>query len=221
MNIHTSIYTAIPENAGIAAEIIRSGGVVVLPTDTIYALSADGCNEDAVQSIYKIKNRSAEKFLPMFVENKEMAEEYVEVSWLSQHIMSTFWPGALTMVLPAKKECKIAGSAYNKKDIGVRSPDHEFIQSVIHILGHPIVGTSANMSGAENARDVEQIYKSFLGKVPAIFIDETLSLIGHSTIIDTYGDKVNLIRDGIVALESIEESIRVLYLNLSKDAEYK
>lgn len=207
MNMHTSIYTATSENALIAAEIIRSGGVVILPTDTIYALSADGCNENAVQSIYKIKNRSAEKFLPMFVENKEMAEQYVEMSWLSQHIMSTFWPGALTMILPAKNGCKIADSAYNKKDIAVRSPNHEFIQSVLHILGRPIVGTSANMSGEQNARDLEQIYKSFLGKVPAIFIDEALSLAGHSTIIDTYGDKVNLIRDGLIALEAIEESI--------------
>jgi len=191
--------------AATAAKLLAAGQVVIIPTDTLYALAADICNPQAVALVYKIKQRLEDKFFPMLVNGVDMACEYVKPSELSQRLMQKFWPGQLTIVMPVVDDCRIASNAYNKKDIAVRVPDSPFAREVIRLLGRPIVGTSANLSGGSNLKTQEELSAVFAELVGGIFTEDNLNCPGQSTIISAYDNSIQLIREGMVKVDDLEK----------------
>ena len=132
-----------------AARILAKGGIVACPTETFYALAVDAGQETALQRLLEVKGRPTDKAILVLVADQDMAAEVAEVSTpLAKNLMSRFWPGPLTLILPAKAglpRLLTAGTG----TIGVRQPGHPLARRLCQLYGHPLTGTSANLSGRE------------------------------------------------------------------------
>ena len=144
-----------------------SGKLVILKTDTLYALSCDASNEDAVQKIFALKNREFGKALPILVSDIEQGEIYAEFNDLARRLESAFWPGPLTLILPSRGllPSVVDGGAGT---LALRAPNHPHILKLIKSLGHPIIGTSANISGSHDIIALDDIIKYFGTSVGSI-----------------------------------------------------
>lgn len=197
--MQATLYKASNENINIAKQLIEAGELVILPTDTAYALSGDICNPKAVAAIYNAKRRPSNKFFPMLVNKLDMAKDYTHLSELDISIINQFWPGALTLILSVKNH-HLAANAYNGHSIATRAPAHLFTLEVIKALGRPIVGTSANISNEANLTG-SQLQVVFGEEVSAIFIDSEEKEPISSTIISTHNGKIELIRQGCLQIK--------------------
>lgn len=143
-----------------ALNVLQSGGMVIVPTDTVYGLSCDATNEMAIEKIFRLKARSQEKALPVFVADLSMAQQIARIDDTSVSILSRFWPGAMTGVFfaqPVLPELLHQGTPA----IALRIPNNEFILNLVRELGRPIVATSANTSGAGSQTKIENVLKNF------------------------------------------------------------
>jgi len=131
-----------------AAQLIAAGEIVVLPTETVYGLGADATNKDAVEKIYKAKNRPSKNPLIIHVASKAQASEYGVITNKASKMMEAFWPGALTLILNQNDKsqiCDLVTASLNT--IAIRCPDHIVMQEVIKLSYKPIAAPSANNSG--------------------------------------------------------------------------
>ena len=144
---------------GEAARILAKGGIVACPTETFYALAVDALQETALQRLFDIKGRPAAKAILVLVADQDMAAEVADVSTpLAKNLMSRFWPGPLTLILPARAGLPRPLTA-GTGTIGVRQPGHPLARRLCQLYGRPLTGTSANLSGREplgTAAEVEQ-----------------------------------------------------------------
>ena len=136
-----------PEAVAEAVRIVKRGGVVAIPTDTVYGLGCDPSSDQAVEALFKVKNRQA-KPVPVLCADSGVAEKIVELNSVARKLAGLHWPGALTIVAPLKKGSKLSpllhqGSGY----LGVRVPDSEVCRELARKVGGAITGTSANLSG--------------------------------------------------------------------------
>ena len=167
-----------------AAELLRAGEVVALPTETVYGLAANALDEKAVAKIFQIKGRPANNPIIVHVASVEMAKRCV-TNWPANadKLAKAFWPGPLTLVLPRAKEIPdivTAGGA----TVGVRWPSHPFIQAVIRECGFPLAAPSANLSSRISPTNAEHVRKQLGGKIPLI-VDGGQSQVGiESTVLD-------------------------------------
>lgn len=175
-------------------KVIREGGVVVCPTDTVYGLVGDATNKRAVEKIFKIKKRPKNKPLPIFVKDIKMAKELAEISKKQEKFLKKIWPGKTTVVLKsqitnyksqANPKFKIYG--INKKTIALRIPNYGLLLDLVKQLSRPLTGTSANVSGQPASGEIKKVLKQFENKKyqPDLIIDEgNLSKSKPSKIID-------------------------------------
>ena len=147
------------------AWLLKRGGVIAVPTDTVYGLIADIHRDDAVRKVFRIKARSHAKALPVFIRDIEMAEKYAYVERELMPQLGKFWPGPTTVVLEKRDVMSnlITGGA---KTVGLRVPGHPFIRALLDCYPNPLTGTSANLSGSESARSGLDIQKMFQKRVP-------------------------------------------------------
>jgi len=182
---------------------ITNGNLCVLPTDTLYALSADATSDEAVERLYVAKKRQISNSLPVFVTDIEHAKQFVEFNDVALELAQKYWPGALTIVLPVKQDANISHLVHqNKPSLAVRVPDSDFIIQVIKKAGRPITGTSANISSMPNTFDVKQIARDFADFVEVVVEDPELHKkdLRPSTIVDCTGPKPVIIRMGKLEL---------------------
>ncbi len=144
-----------------AVKILKSGGVVVYPTDTLYGLGADATNNDAVERIYTIKGRDFQKPLSVVVGNRAMAERLVKMGGKEKKIFDVFLPGAFTLILLKRKGALSPFLAKKVRGIGIRMPDDKTSKTIARSLKRPFTSTSANVSGEETPRSAKKIYKIF------------------------------------------------------------
>ncbi len=142
---------ATPEGLAAAAEILREGGLVAFPTDTVYGVACIGMRPDRVQALFELKQRPAEKQIPMLVASLEQVPDAWVVDDRARALADRFWPGALTLVLPAIT----SGSSQ-----AFRAPDHAVAQALIDAAG-PLLATSANISGQPDTLDAEDVLIAF------------------------------------------------------------
>ena len=167
-----------------AAELLRAGEVVALPTETVYGLAANALDEKAVARIFQIKGRPANNPIIVHVASHEMTKRYVK-SWppRADKLARAFWPGPLTLVLPRTKKIPdivVGGGA----TVGIRWPSHPFIQAVIRECGFPLAAPSANLSSRVSPTNVEHVRQQLGGKIPLI-VDGGQSQVGiESTVLD-------------------------------------
>ena len=189
-----------------AAEIIKGGGLVVFPTETVYGIGANGLNANAVEKIFIAKQRKKDNPLILLISSKEMLNKIVEdINEVETKLIESFWPGPLTIIL--KKNEALPGYVTNNKDsIAIRIPDDETVLKILNELDNPILLTSANKSGEDPALNSNQCYEVFNGEIPFIIKGECL-IKEASTIIDLTDGEIKLIREGKISLEDIRKEI--------------
>lgn len=183
-----------------ASKILSDGGVVVFPTDTVYGIGCNPFDKNAVKKIYKIKNREPSKPLPVLTYSKDTAKKIVVFDKDSERIADAMWPGSLTIILKTKEK-KLRESLNVKEKIAVRVPDH---RCTLELLKHCkyVVGTSANMSGAQSTADPEECERSVDG-YDLLLDGGKIASRGESTIIEMVGEELKIHRDGEIKKEDI------------------
>jgi L-threonylcarbamoyladenylate synthase len=188
-----------------AVNILRSGGVIVYPSDTVYGLGSNALNSNAVQRIFRIKERSQDQSLPLAVSDWEMAGSLAFVDDRAKKLMNNFWPGALTIIMmkkPIVPSVVVGGGT----SVGLRMPDHQVPLMLLRMSGLPIVSTSANKHGRPNSVEAEEAIRQIGGEVDLI-LDAGRVGGQPSTIIDITMKHPSIIRSGPVTKEMIENVI--------------
>jgi translation factor SUA5 len=151
-----------------ALEILRAGGLVVFPTDTVYGLGSLAFDQAAIESIYAVKGRPLEKAIPILIADAADLDRLARaVTDLARRLASRFWPGPLTLVLPKRADLPAAVSAADT--VGVRVPDHAAARALLRAAG-PMAVTSANLSGRSSPRSAEEA-ASQLGRGRPLVLD--------------------------------------------------
>jgi L-threonylcarbamoyladenylate synthase len=191
-----------------AASVIREGGLIAMPTETVYGLAADATSDAAVARIFEAKGRPQFNPLIVHVTGTDMAARYVEFPPLAERLAAAFWPGPLTLVLPRKADSAISLLASAGLDtLGVRAPNHDIAQSLIRAVGGPLAAPSANPSGAISPTCADHV-RDGLGDKIDIILDGGPCVVGvESTIVKIESEAVFLLRPGGVAREAIEQVI--------------
>jgi L-threonylcarbamoyladenylate synthase len=194
---------------GRAAELLRAGQLVALPTETVYGLAANAWNAEAVQRIYEAKGRPSENPIIVHVASLELARRCVSV-WPpgASRLAVAFWPGPLTLVLPRSEEIPPIVTA-GGGTVGVRWPNHPLIQAVIQACGFPLAAPSANRSNALSPTTAEHVRKSLGTRIPLI-IDGGPSSVGiESSVLDLAATPARLLRPGAISAESLQAVLGV------------
>ena len=187
--------------------LLRSGGVVAFPTDTAYGLGADPFNSAAIDRIFQIKGRPDTKPLLLIVSSVSMVESVAEPVELFYDLAARFWPGPLTMVLPAAGSVSprvTAGSG----TIGVRWPAAEFAATLVKYFGTPVTATSANRSGLPSAVTADEVRSQLDDSVDALIDGGELPSRGGSTMIDLTAADPILLREGPISFESLQQFLK-------------
>lgn len=187
------------------AEIIKNGGVVIFPTETVYGIGVNGLDEKAINKLYKLKKRPLNNPISLLVSNIKMVEELTKnISELEYKVMETFFPGPLTIILQKKDIIPNILTA-NTNMVGIRMPDNEIAIKLIEYAGVPIATTSANISGKPSGINIEDIQGDFQEEVDC-FIDNGKSKLAiPSTVIKIVDKQVHILREGTISEEQISK----------------
>ncbi len=190
-----------------AADTLSEGGLVIMPTETVYSIAVDATNEDAVRRVFEAKNRPLERSMPIMVSDRYMIEEYAELSALARHLMHKFMPGPLSLIVPRKADAKLAPSISSGPGVSFRIPGNDFARAIVAELGKPVTTTSANISGEGHLHAVDEVRATFMEKVDMILDQGNLAPVQPSTIVDLTGDEPAIVRQGPVSDEEIHRAI--------------
>ena len=201
----TIIKTPSPQSIEEAAGIIRSGGIVAFPTETVYGLGANALDGVAVAGIFAAKNRPAINPVIVHVANRHDAEKYVECDARAKGLMAAFWPGPLTLILPKKKDSGISDLVSAGLDtVAIRMPSHPVALSLLEKTGLPIAAPSANASGEPSATTPRHVQESLGERVPFILAGGACIVGLESTVLDLSCDTPVIVRPGAVTAEDLE-----------------
>lgn len=195
-----------------AASVIKEGGVVAFPTETVYGLGADALNPLAVKKIFKAKGRPQDNPLIIHVANKNLESLVKEIPSIANKIMDRFWPGPLTLIFKKKNIIPDVTSA-NLDTIGVRMPSNEIALKLIASSGTPIAAPSANISGRPSPTDVERCIEDLEGKIDYILGGNRSDVGVESTILDLSVDPPCVLRPGGITLEMLKEIDERIYID--------
>ena len=189
-----------------AAERIKAGQVVVMPTDTFYGLAVDPLNLRAVDRVYEIKTRSRHKPLSLLVESLDQAEDLADVGPDFQMLARRFWPGPLTIIARASARLPLRVTA-NTGNVALRVPAAEIPIAVIRKSGLPITATSANLSGASECTTAEEVRLQLGDRVPLIVDGGKSPRTVASTIVDLSDEDHGwrMIREGAISRDEVTE----------------
>ncbi len=186
-----------------AISILKAGGLIVIPTDTVYGLAADAWNEEAVSKLYEVKDRSEFKSIPVLLRGEAaIGEVAADPSERVNALAAEFWPGPLTIVVNRKRELPSEVSATDT--VGVRAPDHEFALVLLRMYG-PLAATSANPSGQPSVTTAAQVVEALGGKIDLIVDGGETAGGVPSTVVDLTATPPVLLREGPVSMESVLE----------------
>jgi L-threonylcarbamoyladenylate synthase len=187
-----------------AADVVRSGGLIVYPTETLYGIGADANNPAAIRKVHEAKGRTERKPILVIVDSVEMMLPYVEsVSLAARILMEKLWPGPLTLVFKASGLVS-SELVQSTGTIGVRIPSGRLCLRLLAHLGVPLTSTSANSSGEKPARGVKEIQEGLTGI--DLYLDAgELPESQPSTVVDVSGDIPRVLRSGAVATDKLEQ----------------
>jgi L-threonylcarbamoyladenylate synthase len=191
-----------------AARVLRDGGLVAFPTETVYGLGADAANGRAVARIFAAKGRP--RFNPLIVHVRDAGEaaRYAEFNATAEALAAAFWPGALTLVLPRARDCVLSELVSAGLDtVALRVPAHPVAAKLLAASGLALAAPSANASGRITATLAQHVAKSLAGKVDLILDGGATPLGLESTVIGFDGGRPVLLRAGAIAREDIERVV--------------
>ncbi len=185
-----------------ALEILKHGGLVAFPTDTVYGVGALAFDEKAVESIYAAKDRPVEKAIPILIGGPEDLDKVtVEVPPIAAKLAARFWPGPLTLVIPKHPNLPDVVSA--SPTVGVRVPDHPVARALLRAAG-PMAVTSANISGQASPKNAEEVSRQLNGRIPLILDGGETPGGVPSTVVNCLGTEPVILREGPVTLKDIQ-----------------
>jgi L-threonylcarbamoyladenylate synthase len=198
------------DRAGIAraAAILRRGGLVAFPTETVYGLGADATNAEAVAGIYAAKERPSFNPLIAHVDSVIAAQAQGVFDLTARRLAEAFWPGPLTLVVPVAKSCTVSDLARAGLDsVGLRVPAHPLAHALLKETGRPVAAPSANRSGRVSPTNADHVFGDLDGRIDAV-LDGGAAQVGvESTIVACLGGAPRLLRPGGVPRETIEALI--------------
>ncbi len=210
---------AAPETPQIAADIIKKGGLVAIPTETVYGLGANGLDEQAVIKIFEAKGRPQDNPLILHVAEPAEMEKFCHHIPKSAYLLAEkFWPGPLTMVLPARDIVPRRTTA-GLDTVAVRCPDNDTTRQIIRLSGVPIAAPSANISGKPSTTTAQHVLHDHNGKIDAI-VDGGPCRVGvESTIVDLTDERPRLLRPGGITPEQLMEVLGDLVIDKAVTAQ--
>lgn len=201
----TIIKTPTPESLAEAAAILRGGGIVAFPTETVYGLGANALDGKAVAGIFAAKNRPSFNPVIVHVASRHDAEKYVEADARARGLMAAFWPGPLTLILPKKKDSGISDLvSAGLSTVAIRMPSHPVAMALIEKAGVPVAAPSANSSGEPSATTPRHVQESLGDRVPFILAGGACTVGLESTVLDLSGEVPVIVRPGAVTAEDLE-----------------
>lgn len=210
---------AAPDTANIAAEIIKSGELVAIPTETVYGLGANGLDEDAVIKIFKAKGRPQDNPLILHLADGVEMERYCRQIPPEAYLLAEkFWPGPLTMVLPAK-DCVPKRTTGGLDTVAVRCPDSAITREIIRLAGVPLAAPSANISGKPSTTTAEHVRHDHDGRIAAIVDGGSCRVGVESTIVDLTERPARLLRPGGITPEQLVEVLGELTVDKAVTAQ--
>jgi len=190
-----------------AVSALKRGEVIVYPTETLYGLGADALNFSAVEKVFHLKGRDPNNPFPVLVADLAMVDSLVAaISPLAKLLMTRYWPGPLTLVLPARTEIPRA-LVNSRGGIGVRLSSQPLATELVRLLGHPLTGTSANPSGQPGAQTVAQA-KNYFNENISVYVDGgALHSRTGSTVAAIEKDRLRIIRAGEISREALADAV--------------
>ena len=212
--VNTILFTEnTKENIEKAAEIIRRGGLLGIPTETVYGLGANALNADACRRIYEAKGRPQDNPLIIHVPDASWLSRYCEkVPESAYRLAEAFWPGPLTMILP-KREIVPYRTTGGLETVGVRCPNHPVTLAVIAAADVPIAAPSGNTSGRPSPTSAADMLEDMDGKIDGIFDGGPCGVGVESTIIDLTCQPPRLLRAGGLPLEELERVLGTVFVD--------
>lgn len=179
-------------------DVLTEGGLVIIPTDTVYGIVANSKNESSVKRLYKIKKRPLDKPFTIIIERKERIEEFSKIVPRSAYkLIDKFWPGPLTVIIPKE----------DGTSVGLRMPDHNFVLRLLGELDFPLVCPSANISGKKPPSNLNEALKELDGLVD-LAVDGGSTPIGiESTVVDLTKEPASILREAALSKEKIQNEI--------------
>ncbi|MDR1391754.1 MAG: threonylcarbamoyl-AMP synthase [Clostridiales bacterium] len=194
------------EEINIAANILKSGGIIAFPTETVYGLGAYAFNEKVVKNIFEVKKRAFNKPLTVHISKKNHAKFIAELNEISLALIDVFWPGPLTIIF--KKKClRLSILTSTNETVAIRLPSNKIAQKIIEKSGFFIAATSVNISGEPSSICYKQVIDEMDGKIDAIVYCKNCEIGVESTIVDISNNELVIKRIGAISLEKIEEAI--------------
>ncbi len=189
----------------IAANIIMQGGLVAIPTETVYGLGANGLDEDAVAKIFEAKGRPQDNPLILHISGPEQIELFCHhIPQAAYDLAEKFWPGPLTMVLPARRNVPKRTTG-GLDTVAVRCPDSDVTREIIRLSGVPLAAPSANISGKPSTTTAKHVLYDHDGRIDAIVDGGSCRVGVESTIVDLSGEKARLLRPGGITPEQLSQ----------------
>ena len=200
----TEVIKTSPAELEKAGEVIKNGGLVVFPTETVYGLGADGLNPDAVKSIFVAKGRPSDNPLILHVSDMEMAEKIGEITDTARKIMEKFWPGPITVIVE-KKDIVPDNVTAGLDTVAIRMPAHPVARALIEAAGVPVAAPSANLSGKPSPTAFRHAFDDMNGRVDVIIDGDSCDIGIESTVVDTTSEVPTILRPGGVTEKMLGE----------------
>lgn len=194
--------TTVTADPGVAAAILRRGGLVAFPTETVYGLGADAGNATAVRAVFAAKGRPADNPLIVHVGRPEELESVGRPTPLAAELTERFWPGPLTVVVPALPGLPPEVRA-DLPTVAVRCPDHPLALALLRAAGRPIAAPSANLSGRPSPTTAQAVLEDLGGRIDAVLDGGPCPLGLESTVVDCTGARPLLLRLGALPAEAL------------------
>ena len=208
-----------PTCATLAAELLQQGQLVAIPTETVYGLGANGLDPEAVAKIFAAKGRPQDNPLILHIADPGQMEDFCHsIPESAYRLAEAFWPGPLTMVLPAK-DCVPKCTTAGLPTVAVRCPDNAVTRQIIRLAGVPVAAPSANISGKPSTTTAQHVLDDHNGKLPLI-VDGGACRVGvESTIVDLTEDTPRLLRPGGITPEQLTEVLGKLTVDKAVTAQ--
>lgn len=205
--------TDAPEDLARAAELLRRGGLVAFPTETVYGLGANGLDAAAAAGIYRAKGRPSDNPLILHIADEAMLERIVQTPpEAARKLMRSFWPGPLTLIL-RRRDCVPDDVCGALPTVGVRMPDHAAARALLRGADLPIAAPSANVSGRPSPTTAAMVLADLDGKIDAVVDGGPCAFGLESTIVDCSARTLTVLRPGAITLEMLEAAVGEVVLD--------
>lgn len=198
------------DNLKLAVDLLKAGKLVAFPTETVFGLGALARNEEAVSQVFQVKGRPSDNPLIVHVSGSEQVYQYIdEVGEIHQQLMDKFWPGPLSIIFPMRNQVFPQNVSGGGNSVAMRMPAQMESLLLIKMLGEPIVGPSANLSGKPSPTQVDHVLADFNGKIAGI-IDPQTSLTDfgvESTVVKIENNQVYILRPGAITQDMLSEAL--------------